>query len=599
MRLGHYLKGTTSQATPTDAIWLDTETEPTIDESGSERHRLVMGSAAYRRTYAKGKWTEAVYNDFTTIDGCWDWVESKLHGKCKLYVFAHNWAFDYLVLDGFRQMLARGWTLESAVIESPPIYLKYRRNKQTIMIVDTLNIWRMSLKQLGASIGLPKLEMPAKSATSEDWHTYNRRDTDIIMSACMGWWDFIKENQLGGFAPTLAGQAFRTFRHRFMVDQILIDSDEDALSLARDAMHGGRTEAWQIGSIDTAVYRLDINSMYPDIMAKQLMPTKLAGVYKRVSTKELASLLEHYCLIADVIVETDKPAYGLINDNRLVFPVGRFSTVLSTPELIYALDHNHIKSCHQCVVYHRSYIFTDYVDYFYTLRKEYIAAGNHTQANQCKLMLNSLYGKFGQNGRRYDIQEQVDSDEVKTWTEYDAETKEIASYRQFGGIIQRFVNEGESRDSHPAIAGHVTAHARMRLWADIERIGYNDIYYMDTDSIWTNERGFETMINHVDPNTLGAYKLEGIEGNVIIHGAKDYQYGATKKIKGIRQNAVQIDVNTYEQVKFRTLKGALRCQDLTAPIVSTITKRLSRRYTKGQLQDDGRVLPLRFSSSGV
>lgn len=599
MRTGHYLKGTTSQATPCDAIWLDTETEPTINKDGSERHKLVMGCAAHRRTWTTGRWTEPDYLDFTRVGECWDWVESKLHGKCKLHVFAHNWAFDYLVLDGFAEMLARGWKLESAVIESPPIYLKYRRGKQTIMIIDTLNIWRMSLKQLGASIGLDKLEMPDKNAPYTEWRDYNRRDTDIIMSACLDWWGFIKDNELGGFAPTVAGQAFRTFKHKFMLDQILIDSDEDALGLARKALHGGRTEAWQLGEMDTTIYRLDINSMYPDVMAKQLMPTKLAGVYKRVSIRELTSLLEYYCICADVIIETDKPAYGVESDGRLIFPVGRFRTVLSTPELIYALSHDHVMSCYQCAVYHRAYIFTEYVEYFYAMRKEYERAGNQTKADQCKNMLTNLWGKFGQNGRHYETHEHIDDDEVRVWTEYDVDDQQTIHYRQFGGIIQKFIKEGESRDSHPAIAAHVTAHGRMRLWQDIERIGYNDIYYMDTDSLWTNERGFETMISDIDADILGKYKLEGIEGQVMINGAKDYQYGSTTRIKGIRKNAVIVAPNTYSQVRFSTMKGALRSGDLAAPIVTRITKQLSRQYTKGTVADDGRVHPLRLSHSGV
>jgi hypothetical protein len=45
------------------------------------------------------------------------------------------------------------------------------------------------------------------------------------------------------------------------------------------------------------------------------------------------------------------------------------------------------------------------------------------------------------------------------------------------------------------------------------------------------------------------------------------------------------------QDQWSTLKGLLRLGDVSAPITSSISKQLSRRYAKGLITPSGQVLP--------
>lgn len=594
-RCAHYLKSNKNSETVHDAIWLDTETVGVPISDTEERHELQMGMAAFRRTSRKNEWTQPLWTEFNTIPDLWDWVEDRLHGKTRLYIFAHNWAFDGPVLDMFNELPKRGWKLLSAIINSPPIIIRWRRGKHTIQIVDTLNIWRMPLKKLGNSIGLAKLDMPHADAPKQDWQAYNKRDVEIIMEACIKWFAFLKDNDLGGFACTLAAQSMRTYRHKFMHHKILIDVDERALALARRALHGGRTECHHIGTCPETIHKLDINSQYPAIMATKQLPARLVGTYSNVTMQELTEWLEKYCVTSEVQINTNEPVYGVVHDNKLIFPVGTFPCVLSTPELEYALAHGHILTIGAASVYEKELLFKEYVHYFTKLRQKHREAGNDAEQHNAKIFMNALFGKWAQKGTYYEKYDETSDRSIKVWKNIDAETRKVTHYRQYAGVIEQQSDQYESRESHPAIAAHITAHARIQLWGLMQRAGHGNYYYNDTDSVWCNEIGAMALSEEMHPTELGALKLEGIHQQVIIHGPKDYLLDGIETIKGIRKTARKLEANVYEQERFTTLVGLLRRGDLSAPIVSTITKHLRRTYTKGVVDSDGRISPLHLS----
>ncbi len=616
MRQPHFLKKNHRSAQPTHAIWVDTETHPEQYDVLETSQHLDFGWAAYRSRGRNGQWSKPQWLRFTTRREFWAWVESKTRPKRKLYLFAHNVSYDAPVLGAFTELPRYGWELDGAIIDGPPTILTWRhwsrflqwplefrgwrlrsplgRSTKTLVWLDTLNIWRMPLAAIGESLGLPKLTMPAENATAEEWNTYAKRDVQIIMEACVRWWGYLREHDLGSFAPTLAGQALKAFRHRFMYHPIYIDSNETALELARDALHGGRTECYQLGKVEGPVHVLDINSMYPHIMKTERMPRQLQGVYGHVTTDELSAWLKSRCCIADVEISTEQPAYGVVHDGRLVFPVGQFRTTLCTPELQYGLLRGHIKKVHTVAVYLADVLFADYVTFFYGQRLKARAAGDKVAEFNSKILLNSLFGKFGQTGRVYESVGECAPDIVQAWTHIDADNDESREYRALGGLVQGFVREQESIDSHPAIAAHVPSYGRMTWWALCREAGRVNTYYGDTDSLHVNQEGLMNLNHRRHSTRLGALKLEGSFDSAEYRGLKDYSYGNVCKIKGVRKRAGQLNDNTFYQDKFIGLKGLVQRGSLDAPIIRTETKTLTREYLKGEVQPDGRVLPLRL-----
>lgn len=594
MRSPHWLAPSHGAVYPVNCIWFDTETDYKLDAQDRQHHFLDFGFAAHRRKIPNGNWSKPDWLRFTTNKEFWEFVDNKTRPKVKLYLFAHNGAFDLPTTHAFHNLPSLGYKLVSAVADAPPLILKWRKENKTIVFIDTLNIWRMPLAKLGKSIGLPKLSMPPKNASRKLWDAYGKRDTEIIMQACLNWWQFLEENDYGSFAPTLASQSMSTFRHRFMKHRIFIDSNEKALEIARKSYVGGRTEAHRLGKYKGKFYYVDFNSMYPDVMHKNNFPHKLVGVYKNPSMSEINKWIDHFAMIVECEIETEEPIYPIIHDKRLVFPVGNFRVSLCGPEFRIALDRGHVKNMYRIALYDQAPIFKDFIAEMYPLKEKAAKEGDIMRKDFFKILQNSLYGKTGQRGRRFEVIGECDVNEIAVWTELDIDAGEVIRKRRFGGLEQSWINEGESKDSFPAIASYVTSYARVKLWNAMELAGLENVYYNDTDSLLLNERGFKKIEALIDATKLGALALESEHKEIIIYGAKDYVLDGVQKTKGVRKTADWIDQNSVIQDVFVGFKGLLMEGDLTGPIVFRQKKTLSREYKKGLPQTNGKVKPLRL-----
>ena len=594
MRRSHVLKHNIRSENPSQCIFFDTETTDQQLTSDTKQLVLKFGVACFIRKRPNGKWTTGVWYEFTTPDEFWQWVDSQVKPKHKTYLFAHNLVFDMTVTNGFTILPKLQWKLIKAIIDDPPTILNYRKGKASICLLDTFNWFHSSLAALGDAIGYPKLPMPSETDSSESWRIYCRQDVTILREAMMAYMTFVNTNDLGNFQMTQASQAFSAYRHRFMHHRILIDSNDRALSLARSAYYGGRTEAFYLGEKTGDFYLLDVNSMYPFVMSIHNFPSFLRSVYSRVRSDELAEILEDSLAIADVTVDVSDPYLPLRADKDLLFPTGQFRTVLATAELERAYHNHDILKVHRVAIFEGQPLFAEYVDTMYRLRQEYKRVGNLPFEYLCKLMLNSLYGKFGQTGRIYQDERQTESPEVKSWEEWDVPTHSFIKYRQFGGLIQTYKNEGESFNSHPAIAAHVTSYARIWLWKLIETAGRDNVYYCDTDSLVVNKAGYDILSQLYLGSSLGELKLERQFSTLTIHSPKDYVFGGITKIKGIRKQAVEESPGTFRQERFGKFKSMVQSGDLDRMLVTSHVKTLKREYNKGEKMDDGRVKPLSY-----
>jgi len=165
-------------------------------------------------------------------------------------------------------------------------------------------------------------------------------------------------------------------------------------------------------------------------------------------------------------------------------------------------------------------------------------------------------------------------------------------------VVQELQREEESAGSHPAIAAHVTANARMLLWSLVADAGRDNVYYCDTDSLLVNDTGLNRLRARIDATRLGALKHEGTYTDWEIRGAKDYRFGDKTKLKGVRPSAEWLDADTVRQEKWSGLKGLLRAGNLDRPTTRLIEKHLSRRYDKGVIGPDGCVSPWLLPLSG-
>ena len=590
----HVLQKNKALDMPTKIIIYDCETcEKPVSNTRTE-HFLKLGVAVYLERKKGGKnYTEEYFN-FTNVKQFWKWVLSKTTIKSKLYLIAHNQHFDFMVVNGFNWLTLYGWELKRNILSSNLFIVSFKHEGKTIEVLDSLNWFKTSIKILGSVLGIPKLEIDFKTCSNAELERYCKRDVDILKMVLLSWINFLRKYNLGNFKQTVAAQAFTAFRHRFMRDKIYIHAHKQALKLEREAYRGGRCECFKLGELKEPIYELDFNSLYPSVMHDNSFPTKLVKYVQKGNYRMLQNFLTHFAVIARVTIKIKKPFIG-VKHERLIFPVGIFECVLTTPELKAVLKHGEVLEVKEMAIYEQKPIFKTYVRELYDMRKGFKSDNNLIFDMLTKLLLNSLYGKFGQYNET--IKELGSCDPSVSYYErgINMDTGERFIQWAFGG--KAFIKKGKKTEwlhSFPAISAHVSAFARLRLWEAMKQAWEVNVFYVDTDSLFVNQEGYDALKSLLSETKLGALRLIKKGESLTILGLKDYVFEGEQKIKGVKKNAVKIAANKWEQQRFLKFRSLLREDSLKAPLVDTIIKQLKREYKKGVVLENGKVIPYNF-----
>jgi len=593
VRRAHKLKSNKRTFIPTQFVFFDTETREVKKSSRTSVHKLKLGWACYWRRSSEFETDIEKWKYFETQTEFWDFIEQSVRSKTRLVLIAHNVVFDFTIVGGWIQLINRGWKLDRLYEKGHVFIARYKKSSKTILILDNMNYFAVPLWKLGAQIGYEKLDIDFTKCTNEELSIYCKRDVEILLKTWQQYFRWFKENDLGNFGVTISAQSFNTYRHRFMKHDIYIHNRLYALNLERDAYFGGRTECFKLGSfIKDKFYYLDINSMYPAVMKDNEFPIKFFAHKVKPSEEFLRLCLKKYCVVARVKIKTKKPIVPYRKDVKVLFPIGRFETVLTTPELKLALEENVIQKVLSMCLYEKAQIFKDFIDFFYNERLKAKQQGNTAYDLFFKLIMNSLYGKFGQLMGEWTTVGKCDPREVEYWREVAQGDGRVYKYRKINGLIQRYEKRSEAFNSFPAVSAHVTAYARVKLWRLIEKAGMKNVYYCDTDSIFVNEEGYQNLKSEIDNKELGMLKVESVTSDLKILGCKQYVFGKKKRHKGKKKNAKKIDDKTFEQEQWATLKTLIQNKNLVDYQVNRIVKHFSGVYDKGVVQPDGTVKPL-------
>lgn len=596
-KLAHRLKAGKATRAPKWVIFFDTETNETQYSECAKKLTLKYGYACLTR-YRVGKgFVKNSECEFTDTDTFNRWLDSVCVGKERYYVTAHNLGFDVRVTGVLAWLASHGWERKGLIVEGINFIARYRRKDTTITFLNNQQLFNVSLATLGDSIGIPKLSIDFAACTDEQLRVYCKRDVDVMVKAWDIWIEFVRRNDLGSFRMTAASQAMGAFKHRFLDGDIMIHNSNKVVALERESYHGGRVEAFFLGKYPHGkVYNLDVNSMYPAIMKAHAVPVRLRRYYESIPRALFERVRHRFGYIVEATLDIERPVLPMVKDGRLIFPVGRVVGAFTRPELEAALRNGTLRSVSRCALYDERVAFAPFVDFFYGARLKFREEGNTEFAYLSKLLLNSLYGKFGQKQSVYKVVGKTLTTPDGFYKSFDALKDAWVKYRVIDGIVERAEGDEEGFDSFVAIASYITAAARVLLAEYIEKAGWANVLYCDTDSLFVNDEGFARLRDSIDDSVLGKLKLVGETEECTIFGAKWYRFGESTKCKGIRRSAEAVGENAYRQEKFVSFVGGLHTGVTDGVIVETVTKRLSTEYRKGELQPDGRVLPFVLSA---
>ena len=591
-RKPHCLKREKTLAIPRHFIFFDTETTQEVLDNGSIRQKLKLGWACYyRRAYGRNL-EQYAWHNFVNPLSFWQFVYRHTERKRKLWILARNLVFDFTIVDGWKYLRQVGFRLKFFHNQGTTSIISVRGRYGSIVFLDDMNWFVEPLAKTGERIGIPKLKIDFDSCDEDLLNIYCKRDTEIVLENFKLFIKFLEVNSISRLCYTRGSTAMAAYLFSHYKHKIYIHNNEQAIALERAAYRGGRCECFYLGELENENYYIvDVNSLYPFIMRNNLYPVKYLWQNGKTTPDTLRQFLQDKSAIAKVLIETDEPVYA-VRRERTIFPIGRFWVTLTTPELQYALEHNHIVKIEQVVIYEQADIFSSYVDRFYKLRQEFRSAGVAEYVELCKKMLNSLYGKFGQKAEVWqkigDCPNEPDRVELCFVNGFCG----VKQIRYLLGEIFELKGYEECFNSFPAIAAEVSAYGRMYLYKLMQQAGEGNYFYCDTDSLIVNEVGLCNLENLIDNLRLGGLKVVETVNHLTIRGLKDYSTETKQVVKGIRKNAVEISDGVYQQEQWPSFKGLLRTAEANTYTIKKVTKVLNRKYKKGYVNSDGSVVPL-------
>lgn len=614
----YYLPHNKSCAGPGNVIFYDTEAyfDPSIQYSTCELQRLRLGVAIAGR-FEGGKWTREKRCRFKNSTEWWSFVASRSLEKTPTWIFAHNIGYD-LIISQFPELLESGEFLifdptkpeqktdflgQNFVkstgficLDNPPVIISAtHKDGWRVIFVDTFNFWTTPLSKIGEMVGHAKLTMPERTAPDEEWFDYCEGDVEVLKVAVTGYINWLKDENLGKFRFTAPSQAMAAFRHRFYDHRIICHNNKKLRTFERKAYYGGRLECFFIGERNEKVYELDVTSLYPSVMAGNLYPTKIT----HWQTPETHTTVRQPDIgldtTATVLLRTQEGYPKRNPEIGTIYPIGSYITTLAGPELLRARDSGAIQRVIAWCRCDMATIFDSFVSYFWDYRNAQTQAGKHLEANLAKLLMNGLYGKFGQMTNGWsDAPGVIPATSEFLWIESDGTEETPELYRRIGKCVQKWTGKQEHPYAFPLIAAYVTSYAREYVRSLRQVAGIDNTYYLVTDALFCNARGYSNLSdsNLIAENELGMLRVKHEAEYAKFEALHHYQIG-DHKVEGSKKKAARPQEDgSFMELQFESLEKALKRKPDGAVHIKPIVKRYKKEYNRGIVGPDGWVKPL-------
>lgn len=447
------------------------------------------------------------------------------------WYFAHAGGladFQFLLQD----LIDHGFEVKAAFSGSSAIIVSVERDDHMWFLIDSYWLLRSPLKDIGEAVGIKKLrdyvcpgstlvdgECDGKGcshpqpegeephcifyAPDPELRTYNEQD-------CLILWTAINQLQeeLHGMGSELcmtqASSAMRLYRRSYLKQEIRTMPILN--EIARHAYVGSRVEVYAQKCLEADYY--DINSSFPYAMTFPA-PGNFKGAASRIpDSSEM--------FLADVEIEIPETYLPPIpwrhpKEHRVYFPTGKWRSWLSGIDIHLLLSEGgKIHKTHRVLKFEEQMTLASYAEDLYAKRLKSTTA---FEKMLYKLLLNSLYGKFGESPLK------------------------VAAYiHPSNAQGMKMVSPGvflseetmEIEHEHVPISMHITAFARRTLYRfnKMSLTQGGRLYYNDTDSAVTTTSP-EMLPEGVIGKKLGMMKHEyHVKGGTFV-APKIYMLDAT------------------------------------------------------------------------
>ena len=433
------------------------------------------------------------------------------------YIFSYLLKNGYELIEDKKERREKTFTClisDTGQFYSIEIYFEVKNKRvNKVTIYDSLKILNFSVDKIAKAFDLPirKLKIDYKAyrrighELTKEEVDYIRNDVEIMARALEFMFkEGLNKMTIGADALAYYKKNCKYFNKYFPMLPYETDGE------IRRSYKGGFTylNDKYVGEEVGEGLVLDVNSLYPSILHDEYLPFGLPQYFegKYQENKLYPLYIQTFTCIFE-IKKNKIPSIQL--KNNLSFQPTEYikssrgeHVTLTLTNIDLELFFNQYEVSH--ITYHSGFmfksikgLFTDYVEHWTEKKIQSKKENNKPMYMTSKLLLNSLYGKFGLNPN----------------------TRSKYPYLDEDGIVHYYITPLQIRNSiYIPIATFVTSYARRKTILTSQSIkdftidNFNDDYYIysDTDSIHLKylEEGLLKQFVDIDDYRLGAWKIE-------------------------------------------------------------------------------------------
>ena len=350
--------------------------------------------------------------------------------------------------------------------------------------------------------------------------------------------------------PTLPSLAFAIWRCHYLKDNKVPMIRGEMYDFIKESYTGGHTDVYKPWGVN--IYRYDVNSLYPYVMSEFPMPidniTYFEGDITLINS-------EAFGFFECEVIPPDNLKRPLLqtkvkNNGELLTmaPLGKWTQVIFSGEINEYKKYGYSFKILRGYTYNKAIIFAPFINDLYSIKQN--SPKNSSWYLIAKLLMNSLYGKFGMNPY-LPVHLIIDQEEIATYQ--DDENTNIIDITPLtlNKVIITLNNETiiNNFKVNISIASAITSYARMYMSKFLGDSDLN-IFYTDTDSIDVDKPLPDNLIG----KELGKFKLEAHFIEAIFLAPKVYggfyidEDGTSKEISKIKGFKNQVNLNSLKSL---------------------------------------------------
>lgn len=433
-----------------------------------------------------------------------------------ILIYFHNLSFDgefilwHILEQGYeyqeeidKSYIAK--TFEPIIDEMGSIYcIKIRlENLNVVEIRCSYKLFPKSIEDIGEMVGVKKLKETHNYDELKNYGSINDipdEEISYISNDVIIMCRLIKYlNEVGINSMTMSTSAYKNWRKdKYMLckNELIKDENEEINEIVRKSYRGGITKPNNkyCGQLIENAMSFDVNSLYPSVMYENPMPIGMGKIYNTIEECINDKRPLYIVVLAVPYAKVKKGMHSFIGNQSGFSYIRKYSyddemynKTLYLWDKEYKLfnmiyENNAIISKvvgYKCTCN----VFKDYIERWYKVKEN---AKTPAERQLAKLMLNSLYGKFGMNSHR---------------------VSKIPYYEN--GVIKYKYKDNDTTYYDKKIASFITSRARVK-YATMMNLCGDDFLYGDTDSVYIKGSEIPKQFKGIiDDKKMGYWAYEG------------------------------------------------------------------------------------------